>query len=109
MLASRSTGETGELLNSSDITPGTKTVTIVVARIRKSPEGFNAPAIIDLEKPIFGKSSWPVNKTNLRKLRKLFGDDETKLVGKKIKLDVITVRNPQTGELVLSLVVADKQ
>ena len=109
MLQSRSTGEAGELLNSSDIPAGTKTVTVVVAEMRESPEGFNAPAIIDFEKPIFGKSSWAVNKTNMKMLIKLFGDDETKLVGKKIKLEVIKVRNPQTGEVVLSLAVADKQ
>lgn len=109
MLASRSTGEAGELLTSSDIPAGTKTVTIVIAEIRESPKGFNAPAIIDFEKPIFGKSSWAVNKTNMKMLIKLYGDDETKLVGKKIKLEVIKVRNPQTGELVLSLAVADKQ
>ena len=109
MLASRSTGEAGELLNSSDIPAGTKTVTIVIAEIRESPEGFNAPVIIDFEKPIFGKSSWAVNKTNTKMLAKLFGDDETKLLGKKIKLEVIKVRNPQTSELVLSLAVTDKQ
>lgn len=109
MLATRSTGEAGELLNSSDIPVGTKTVTIVVSGIRESPEGFNAPAIIDFEKPIFGKPSWAVNKTNMKMLIKQFGDDETKLVGKKIKLEAIKVRNPQTDELVLSLAVADKQ
>ena len=46
-----------------------------------------------------------VNKTNMKMLIKLYGDDETKLVGKKIKLEVIKVRNPQTGEFVPSLAV----
>ena len=55
----------------------------MIAEIRESPEEFNAPAIIDFEKPIFGKSSWAVNKTNMKMLIKLYGDDETKLVGKK--------------------------
>jgi hypothetical protein len=109
MLDKRSTGEAGELINSSDILDGTKTVTIVVAGIRESPEGFNAPAIIYLEKPAFGKSSWAVNKSNVKMLIKLHGDDETKLVGKKIKLEVIKVRNPQTGEIVPSLAVSPKQ
>jgi hypothetical protein len=108
MLKSRSNGE-AELLNSSDIPAGTKTVTIVIAEIRESPEGFNAPAIIDFEKPVFGKSSWALNKTNMKMLIKLFGDDETKLGGKKVKLEVIKVRNPQTGELVPSLAIMDKQ
>jgi hypothetical protein len=109
MLDSRSTGEAGALLNSSDIPNGTKTITIVVAAMRESPEGFNAPAIIDLKTPVFGKSVWAVNKTNLKMLIKLFGEDETKLVGKKIKLDVIMVRNPQTGDIVPSLAVSPRQ
>ena len=41
----------------------------------------------------------------MKMLIKFYGDDETKLVGKKIKLEVIKVRNPQTGELVSSLAV----
>ena len=61
MLKNRSTGEAGDLINSSDIPDGTTTATIVVAAIRESPEGFNAPAIIDFEKPVFGKSSLAVN------------------------------------------------
>ena len=105
MLKSHSSGEAGELINSSDIPDGTKTVTIVVAAIRESPDEFNAPAIIDFEKPVFGKSSWAVNKTNMKMLIKLYGDDETKLVGKRIKLEVIKVRNPQSGEFVPSLAV----
>jgi hypothetical protein len=108
MLKSRSNGE-AELLNSSDIPAGTKTVTIVIAEIRESPEGFNAPAIIDLEKPVFGKSAWAANKSNTKMLRKLFGDDEKALAGKRIKLDVIMVRNPKTGEVVPSLAVSVKQ
>ena len=59
--------------------------------------------------PVFEKSAWPVNKTNMKMLIKLFGDDERKLVGKKIKLEVIMVRNPQTGEVVPSLAVSAKQ
>ena len=109
MLDDRSTGEAGELINSSDIPAGTKTVNIVVAALRPSPDEFNAPAIIDFEKATFGKSSWAVNKTNMKMLIKLFGDDEAKLVGKKIRLDVIMVRNPQTGEVVPSLAVSAKQ
>ena len=109
MLDRRSNGEAGSLLNSSDIPVGTKTVIIVILEIRESPDGFNAPAIIYLKKPVFGKSAWAVNKTNMKMLIKLFGDDETKLVGKKVKLEVISVRNPQTGEIVPSLAVSPKQ
>jgi hypothetical protein len=109
MLDKRSTGEAGALINSSDIPDGTKTATIVVAGLRESPEGFNAPAIIDFKTPVFGKPAWAVNKSNMKMLIKLFGEDETKLVGKRIKLEVIMVRNPQTGEVVPSLAVSAKQ
>ena len=76
-----------------------------MARTRESPEGFNSPAIIDLEKPVYGKAAWAVNKTNMKMLIKDHGDDETELVGKKIKLEVIPVRNPKTGGMVRSLAV----
>jgi len=109
MLDSRSTGQAGALLNGSDIPAGTKSITIDVADIRESPEGFSAPAIIDLKKPIHGKSAWAVNKTNMKALIRLFGEDEKKLIGKKIKLEVISVRNPQTGEIVPSLAVNPRQ
>jgi hypothetical protein len=109
MLDRRSTGQAGALLNGSDIPVGTKSITIVVAGFRESPEGFNSPGIIDLKRPVYGKTAWAVNKTNMKAIIKLFGDDERKLVGKKIKLEVISVRNPQTGEIVPSLAVSPRQ
>jgi hypothetical protein len=59
--------------------------------------------------PVFEKSAWPVNKTNMKMLIKLFGDDQRNLEGKKIKLEATMVSNPQTGELVPSLAVGAKQ
>jgi hypothetical protein len=109
LLAKRSTGQAGALLNGSDIPIGTKSITIDVAAVREAPDGFTAPAIVDLKKSVYGKSAWAVNKTNLKTLIKLFGEDEQKLVGKKIRLDVISVRNPQTGEMVPSLAVSSRQ
>lgn len=109
MLDNRSTGQAGALLNGSDVPAGTKSIAIEAAGVRESPEGFSTPAIIDLKKPIYGKSAWAVNKTNLKALIKLFGEDEQKLVGKKIKLEIISVRNPQTGDIVPSLAVSARQ
>jgi hypothetical protein len=107
MLANRINGPA--LLHGSDVPVGTKSISITVAGIRESPDGFNAPAIIDLKKPMYGKTALGVNKTNLKMLIKHFGEDETKLVGKKIKLEVVPVRNPQTGEMVPGLAVSPKQ
>ena len=109
MLANRSSGQSGALLKGSDVPAGTKTITIEVAAVREPPEGFGALVILDLKKPVYGKSAWAVNKTNVKMLIKLFGEDERRLVGKKIKLEIISVRNPQTGEIVPSLAVSPKQ
>jgi hypothetical protein len=109
MLQKHSSGQAGSLLNGSDIPAGTKTIMIEIAAVRESPEGFTSPVIFDLKKPIYGKSAWAANKTNLRMLIKLFGDDEQNLVGKKIKLETISVRNPQTGEIVSSFAVNPRQ
>jgi hypothetical protein len=109
LLEKRSNGQAGSLLNGSDIPAGAKATIIEIAEVRESPDGFNAPVIVDLKKPIYGKSAWPVNKTNLKMLIKLFGEDEQKLVGKKVKLETISVRNPQTGEIVPSLAVSPRQ
>ena len=97
------------MLKGSDLQVGTKTITIEIVEVRESPEDFNAPLIIVFKKPVNGKSAWAVNKTNLKAIIKRFGDDAQSLVGKKLKLDVISVRNPQTGEIVPSLAVNPKQ
>jgi hypothetical protein len=109
MLDKRGSGQAAPLLNGSDVPVGTNSITIVVAGIRESPEGFTAPAIIDLKKPVYGKSAWAVNKTNMKAIIKRFGDDATKLVGQKIRLEVVQVLNPQSGEIVRSLAVSPRQ
>jgi hypothetical protein len=109
LLESRKTGQSAPLLKGSDIPEGTKSITIEVAGVRESPDGFGAPVILDLKKPINGKQAWAVNITNMKALIKRFGDDANALVGRKIKLELSLVHNPQTGEMVRSLVVSPKQ
>lgn len=104
LLEKRRSGQAGTLLKGSDVPAGTKFVTITVKAIRESPDSFNAPAIIDFEKPVYGKSGWATNVTNLKAITKKYGDDPGNLVGQKLRLEVVTVRNPQSGDLVLSLV-----
>jgi hypothetical protein len=108
MLAAKG-GGAGNLLKGSDIPSRIKQVTITVEAIREAPDGFTAPALIDLKTEVYGASAWAVNKTNMKAIIKHFGDDEKKLRGKKIKLDVISVRNPQSGDVVPSLAVSPRQ
>jgi hypothetical protein len=108
MLAAKG-GGAGNLLKGSDVPSRIKSITIEVGDIREAPDGFTAPALIDLKKELYGATAWAVNKTNFKALIKLFGDDEKKLRGKKIKLDVISMRNPQSGDVVPSLAVSPRQ
>ena len=107
LLASRRTGPS--LLTGSDIPEGTKSITIEIAAIREAPNRFSAPLIIELKKPIYERSEWAVNITNAQALGNLLGDEETAWVGKKVKLDLISVRNPQSGKIVPSLAVSPRQ
>ena len=109
LLEKRSKGQGEALLHGSDVPVGKKWIIITVGAIREAPDGFTAVAIIDFPEPIYGNLAWAVNKTNMKKIITLFGDDEKSLVGRKIRLDVVSVRNPKTGEMVRSLVVSDKQ
>lgn len=106
ILANRRTGKS--LLTGSDVPATTKSITITVVAIRESPAAFSAPAIIDFKPPINGKSAWAVNKTNMKLLIESYGEDEADLVGRKIRLEVISVENPKTKELVRSLRVVAK-
>jgi hypothetical protein len=109
MLESRRSGQAGALLKGSDVPDGTTAITIVIEEIRQAPEDFNAPCIVVLKKSVYGKTAWAVNKSNLKMLIKLFGDNVEKLIGKKVKLMIVTVQNPKTGEMVRSLAVSPKQ
>jgi hypothetical protein len=81
------------------IPAGTKSITIEVVGVRESPPGWGSPAILDFKKAIAGKTALALNKTNHKAIIKAFGDDESMLIGKKLKFDIISSRNSQTGEI----------
>ena len=98
------------------LVPGIENSSGVWARIfhvrcckRVAPDDFGAPIIIEFKKPIHGKSAFAVNKTKGKLLIKLFGNDTKAFIGKKIKLEVISVRNPRTEKIAASLAVRSKQ
>jgi hypothetical protein len=109
MLDRHSNGHAKTMLTGSDLPVEARTITIEVAGVREPPEGFDAPAIFELKEPISGKSDWPVNRTNLKTIIRLFGDEVEDVIGKKIMLEVTSARNPKTGEMVPSLAVNPRQ
>lgn len=102
MLDNHSDGPGAALLKASDLPAGTKSITIEVVGVRESPPTWGSPAIIDFKKAIAGKTSLAPNKTSHKAIMKKHGDDESALIGMKMKFDIISSRNPQTGEIVPS-------
>jgi len=99
MLDNHSDGPGAALLKASDLPAGTKSITIEVVGVREAPLGWSAPAIVDFKKAIEGKTALALNKTNHKAVIKKYGDDESTLIGKKMKFDIISTRNPQTGDI----------
>lgn len=102
MLDNHSDGPGAELLKASDLPADTKSITIEPVGLRESPEGWTSPGILDIKKAIEGKTSIALNKTNFKAIMKKFGDDESALIGKKLRFDIIQSRNPQSGDIVPS-------
>jgi hypothetical protein len=97
------------LLTASDLPEGTRFTSFVAAGFEESPQDFHSPVIFTFSEPVYGKTAWAANKSNVKTIIKLFGSNEQDLIGKTIKLEVISVRNPQTGAIVPSLAVSLNQ
>lgn len=85
-------------------------VTLQVTGMRTAPPGFNAPLIMDFVKQ-FEKESLPLNKTNIRALGALiqeeWGDDDLeRAVGHSVLFQIVSDKNPNSGEQVPTLRVA---
>ena len=85
-----------------------KAFSVKVLAVRESGDGMSAAFILDIEE-IYGCTAWAVNKTNGNAIIKHFGDDEKKIVGKKIALEIVTVRNPSAGTYGPGIAVAARQ
>ena len=99
MLDNHSEGHATELLKASDLPPGTESITVEVVGVREAPIGWKSPAIVDFKKAIEGKTALALNRTNHKAMMKKYGDDESSLIHKKLTFNVISTRNPQTGEI----------
>jgi len=102
MLDNHSDGPGASLLKASDLPPGTESITIEVVSVREAPKEWKSPAIVDFKKAIESKTALALNRTNHKAVMKKHGDDESSLIRKKLTFDVISTRNPQTGEVVPS-------
>lgn len=99
-------------LHGSDVPSKTKSFEIIVDHIRLPKNSrFNALAIIDLEKDVYGCNKMAVNQGNLETLLDKFAlsiDDgieelDAKAAGKKLTVRVVLRNNPQINEMVRGL------
>jgi hypothetical protein len=99
MLDNHSDGPGAAILKASDLPPGTTSIIIEVVGVREAPKGWKSPSIVEFKKAIEGKTALTLNRTNHKAVMNKFGDDESSLIRKKLTFDVISSRNPQTGEM----------
>ena len=99
MLDNHSDGPGAALLKASELPAETKSITVEGVSIQEAPPDWRSPGILNYKKPIAGKTALALNKTNLKAIMKKFGDDESMVIGQKLKFDIISTRNPQTGDI----------
>jgi hypothetical protein len=109
LLERRRSRKSGALLKGADVPATVKSIKIEIAEVREAPPGFDAPAICGLKKPVYDRTAWAVNQTNLQLLIALLGADTDKWVGKTVRLDLVPMTNPKTGAIGRSLIVSPKQ
>lgn len=78
-----------------------RSVEFVVRDIRESPQGINAPAMVDFDRVIADgeeirtdKTSLTLNMSNVRRLTQVIGDDISKVRGGTIICTIEEVNNP---------------
>lgn len=108
MLEAKKNGDAGNLLHGTDVPKKTSRFAVKITGVRPAPEQFNGPSILDIDET-FGCNAWAVNKTNHKALMELFDDDEKKMVGKKLWLEVVSMKNPSSNKVGPTLIVAARQ
>lgn len=96
-------------LKGTDLKKSERSITVKCTAIRKPGEGFLSPLIMDVECSLEGKTSFPLNKTNIKRLAELVGDDLEKAVGQKFRLEKVLVNNPKTNQMTYSLIITGKE
>lgn len=80
-------------------------VTVTFKEVRDPGPQFNSPLIADLATPCLDQESVALNKTNVKRLASLLGDDYAEWAGAKVTLERILTNNPQTKTQAMGLIV----
>lgn len=104
-LANRPAGSGANLLKGSDLPAKTERITVKALDIRKAPSNFNSPYLLDITCSIPGKTSFPLNISNIQALAELLGDNLEAVRGREVTLRKYLTRNPQQNKMAFGLVV----
>lgn len=93
------------LLKGSDIPKSAQRVTVFVNQVREAPEQWGSPLVADIDE-VHGAKAIALNKTNVKHLVRLIGDDYDDWAGFEVTFEKVRVNNPTTGEMTTGLEVA---
>ena len=105
----------GALLKGETMVAAKKSVLVgVVLQVRESPSTFGSPYIIDFDTEVLpGVTSFPVNRTNAKKLGELIDDDYSNWHGYGVMIQATRtdekgrqITNPKTGHNTIGMKVA---
>ncbi len=94
--ASKRKGQVGNLLKGSDLGKNENTVTVFVNRAREAPAGWGSPMVLDIAE-VHGCTALALNKTNVKRLSEIIGDDYGEWAGYDITFTRVRVMNPSTN------------
>lgn len=99
-------GSNETTLKGSDLPQKMREVEVHIRECREAPKEFNSPLICDIVQ-IFGKTSFPLNKTNTRFLIEKLGDDYDQWAGHVLTLEKTLTRNPRTNQQAYGLAIVE--
>ena len=100
---SKSRAAASNLLKGIDFYSASPKITSLKVKVRevRDPGGdFSSPLVMDVEpiEQLPGKTSLPLNRTNINKLVELLGDDYATWAGAAVVLERVLTRNPDGGQ-----------
>lgn len=94
---SRGGSEGGELLKGSHLPKNKNEVVIFINSVREAPEEWSGPFVFDIDE-VYGCTAFAPNKTTIKELVRLIGDETDDWPGHEVTLSRVRVNNPTTKQ-----------
>jgi len=85
--------------------PRVESVTVTFSQVRDPGPMFNSPLIAEFDATVLDQDCMALNKTNIRKLASVLGDDYSKWAGAVCEVARAMVNNPSTGKQAWGLII----